>query len=74
MAVRCMVHGRSYKARNLQIGVQAGFESQHGHHAGLSVWWRRFSYKEDQWSSIPHPGTMGPYHWWKWTCLLSRTQ
>lgn len=23
---------------NLQIGVQAGFESQRGHHAGLVVW------------------------------------
>ena len=37
-AVRCMVHGRSYKPHNPRIRVLAGFESQHGHHSPLVVW------------------------------------
>jgi hypothetical protein len=56
-AVRCMVYGLIYIPRNRQIGVLAGFESQHGHHAGVIVWRRCLSYTQDQWSSILHPGT-----------------
>ena len=37
-AARCMVHGLPYKQRKFQIGAQAEFESQRGHHAGVVVW------------------------------------